>query len=930
MNNGKMKKFATMSLSAMMVLGLTNSLSLVNAQDVKEGQQITINSSVGTMQAILNANINDYYENNNMRITKLQSDIYQVDEETTTHPADGPTNNPSSIYFIVGEKKATIIDGGNGNYNSNFDKVFMKDVVDTLVGDKELKVLITHSHGDHIGMLRDYGNEILSKDVPVYIHEDDFESLDAKVKENFTVKTLKDNDVVEAGGRTLRVVSEYGHTDGSVVYVDESDEVIFSGDTIGSGTVWLFGDNDLVEFDQSINKLSEIVKKMKNPIFYAGHRWQQSKGSAHATEKMAVNEMGKQYVYEMDALLDDVAVNKYSTTKPYNPSPNNVGIYSETSDKNKDGIYPGIVASEKAIQVYQQQKAIETNSAQRAADSIILPRVEDDGTKVEQHISADLKSHLSIKDIEKVRDVKNKTFTVNVQLKDMNLTSDYINGQSEPGISYYNMLSYYINVLQVKEIIDNNPGYSIIDSEGNKLTADYINELAGLLKQINDFDPTTNLEYDWDSAYDTDAFKNDETRGGTDVIATSKEGNVKLSFHIDSHGWWGYDLGAHDSITGLVMGYGAEEANEKQHELTMKYGNFFVIKMKEDKAGTWYMLNNTDLENPMIYVSKDGKEAFMIDVDFYGANVLNEKIKAVIGDKCESLKIFCTHNHGDHVNNLAVIGQDDYLRSITTIVWPENEPHTVLTDKDGTVKSMVGKDLISDIKWKGVETVKDLQKFKVAGVQFQFVEIPDEHTPGGGQLADLTHKVIYSGDSLGAQVHLGGTTIRSGAQQWLDGAKKAAKYIKEHGIKYNIGAHTPYLNNPDFASWLATGIEYAMKEAPEGYTLVIVENGKVVNGTDRYKEIMMNGLTDREELNICSLGFIKEKTDAKPSEQPNQTDSNNKDTKKPEETKNNATVTSNKSSKKVKTGDDTEVAALVGMMVLAGGTICLIKRKKEN
>ena len=55
------------------------------------------------------------------------------------------------------------------------------------------------------------------------------------------------------------------------------------------------------------------------------------------------------------------------------------------------------------------------------------------------------------------------------------------------------------------------------------------------------------------------------------------------------------------------------------------------------------------------------------------------------------------------------------LRNITTIVWPENEPHTVLSQKDGTVESMGGKDLISDIEWKSVETVKDMEKFTAAG-----------------------------------------------------------------------------------------------------------------------------------------------------------------------------------------------------------------------
>ena len=44
----------------------------------------------------------------------------------------------------------------------------------------------------------------------------------------------------------------------------------------------------------------------------------------------------------------------------------------------------------------------------------------------------------------------------------------------------------------------------------------------------------------------------------------------------------GYDIGMHDSITGVVMGYDADYAYQNQHDLTTQYGNFFVIKMKED------------------------------------------------------------------------------------------------------------------------------------------------------------------------------------------------------------------------------------------------------------------------------------------------------------------------------------------------------------
>ena len=818
----------------------------------------------------------------------------------------------------------------------------LNEKIKAVIGDKceSLKIFLTHKHPDHVNNLDVIGQDETLRNITTIVWPENEPHTTLNGKDLISdiqwksVETVKDMEKFTVAGvefQFLEITDE--HTPGGGQLADLTHKVIYSGDTLGA-QVHLGGTTIRSGAQQWYDGAQKAAKYIKeNGIQYniGGHTPYLNNADFASWLATAVD-YGMKVASKGYTLIIVENGKVINGTSRYNEIMKN-GL----SDRDELNICSvGFIKSE------------DNGSAERAVRSIILPQYEKDGTKVEQHISDDLKSHLAVNDIEKVQDETQKTFTVNVQLKDVNLTSDYINGKSEPGISYYNMLSYYIDVLQVKELVDKNEGYSIIDSKGNKVDAAYVNELVGLLKQINDFDPTTDLQYDWDSAYDTEAFKNETTRGATDVIATSKEGNVTLRFHIDSHGWWGYDL-ISDSIAGVVMGYTPEEVASKQNVInpyTKAYSNFFVIKMKEDKNGTWYMLNDTDLENPMIYVSKDGKEAFMIDVDFYGANVINDKIKAVIGDKCESLKIFMTHNHGDHVANLAVIGQDDELRNKTTIIWPENEPTPVLSDVDSSVPSMTGKDLIKDIKWKEVVTVKDMEKFTAAGVDFQFVEITGEHTPGGGQLADLTHKVIYSGDSLGAQVHLGGTTINAdNAKAWIDGGKKAAKYIKENGIKYNIGAHTPYLNNPDFASWLATGVEYGVNEAPEGTTLIIVENGKVINGTDRYDEIMKNGLSDREELNICSITFVKDKTDpdtpdqpenpdepTKPSDKPNQPETPTKpgDTKKPDSTNTNITTTTDKTKDNVKTGDDTEIFALVGMMVLAGGTICMIKRKKHN
>ena len=206
-----------------------------------------------------------------------------------------------------------------------------------------------------------------------------------------------------------------------------------------------------------------------------------------------------------------------------------------------------------------------------------------------------------------------------------------------------------------------------------------------------------------------------------------------------------------------------------------------------------------------------------------------------------------THNHGDHVNNLAKIAEDSKLKNIVTLYWPENEPHP---KKDGV-------DLVE--LFDNVKLVKDMEKFTVAGNEFQFIEIPDEHTPAGGQLADLTNNVLYSGDTLGAQVHLGGTTVSlSALDSWIDGVQKSVDYIQAHDMQYIIGGHTPYLNTSDFASWVHTALVYAKNQLAKDSSwqggLVIVENGKVVDA-NRQSEMLKNGLTDAQELKVASVNF---------------------------------------------------------------------------
>ena len=820
------------------------------------------------------------------------------------------------IYVSKDKKEAFMIDVDMyGTYALN-------KVIKSVIGDEceSLKIFLTHNHGDHVNNLAVIGqDEQLRKMTTIVWPENEphtklnGQDLISNIQWK-EVKTLKDMEKFTAAGvefQFIEIADE--HTPGGGQLADLEHKVVYCGDTLGA-QVHLGGtslnSSSAYAWLKGARKSSQYMKDYQMKYYIGGH-----------TPYLNTAEFSSWLATGIEYAIKNITTGRSTIVIENGKVVNGTDRFGKIMGNGlSDRDELNITSFNYSIST-SDQKA-ELGNINEALNEIKTPITEKDGTVTEYELSETLRSHLSNENLLAKKDETNKTLTIDQQLDGVFLSSDYINGKSEAGISYYNMLNFYATLLQARQMLEANEGYKIVDSQGKEYDLALINEFIGLVKQINDFDPTTNLKYDWKSTYDTEEFTSETQRGGVDVIATSKEGHVSFEFHIDSHGWWGYDLGAHDSITGLVLGMDAETAKEKQHDLTLKYGQFFVIEMKSDDKGIWYLLNGTDLENPIIYVSKDKKEAFMIDVDMYGAYAINDVIKSVIGNDCTSLNIFLTHNHGDHINNLAVIGQDDALRNMTTIYWPENEPHATLTAKDGTVEDMIGKDVISDIQWKEIKTLKDMEKFTAAGVEFQFIEIADEHTQGGGQLADLTYKVIYNGDTLGAQIHLGGTTIKSGkAQSWLNGAKKSAQYIKDNNIQYSIGGHTPYLNTPEFASWVATAIEYGMSNAQDGYNLIIVENGEVVNGTDRFGEIMSNGLSDRDELNVCSIGFIKESAEtpadpATPTEPAQPADQSKPVVETPQTTD------------KVKTGDMTNIEGYVLALMVATVMFMLLKKRK--
>ncbi len=177
----------------------------------------------------------------------------------------------TNCYLVLGDKRCALIDTGTGLFG-------IKDVVRNFT-DKDIIVITTHFHWDHIGNHREFDN--------IYIHENEKSWCDTQfpipenVVKNMVVKDvdpkyLKGNDKLEKyklfhddnintlsggeefdlGGKVLKIINTPGHSPGHICVVDEREKYIFTGDLIYKGTLYChYESTNPVDFFKSIKKI---------------------------------------------------------------------------------------------------------------------------------------------------------------------------------------------------------------------------------------------------------------------------------------------------------------------------------------------------------------------------------------------------------------------------------------------------------------------------------------------------------------------------------------------------------------------------------------------------------------------------------------------------------------------------------------------------
>jgi glyoxylase-like metal-dependent hydrolase (beta-lactamase superfamily II) len=128
------------------------------------------------------------------------------------------------FFLLCGDEKAALVDTGMNVPEA-------RSIAEGLT-DLPLMLINTHADRDHIS-----GNGAFDE---VWMSPDE----EANYREGGgkgTIVPVRTGDVIDLGGRPLRIIDIPGHTPGSIAILDEKYRVLISGDTIQDGNIFMFG-----------------------------------------------------------------------------------------------------------------------------------------------------------------------------------------------------------------------------------------------------------------------------------------------------------------------------------------------------------------------------------------------------------------------------------------------------------------------------------------------------------------------------------------------------------------------------------------------------------------------------------------------------------------------------------------------------------------
>lgn len=146
------------------------------------------------------------------------------------------------FFLLAGENTALFIDSGVSGRDTGALAASLTDL--------PVSLLNTHGDGDHISDNASYAE--------FYMHDEDYRrcGIEKKIPQSRCI-SVRDGDTIDLGGRVLKIIGIPGHTYGSVAVLDTRTGILFSGDSVQNGNIYMFGHHRAPDlFPESLEKLA--------------------------------------------------------------------------------------------------------------------------------------------------------------------------------------------------------------------------------------------------------------------------------------------------------------------------------------------------------------------------------------------------------------------------------------------------------------------------------------------------------------------------------------------------------------------------------------------------------------------------------------------------------------------------------------------------